>query len=223
MSDWQEVPRVGFIPSDWAWAYFGEIIEWSQYGVTATSEPDGMYPMIRMGDLVAGRVATENLVYINLSEAELDKYRLEKDDLLVNRTNSYNLVGKTSLFDLEGDYVCASYIVRFRLNSSVVDPNFANYFFNSYLGQYNLQILATKGVSQANINPTVLKKRYAVPLPPLPEQRAIADILGTWDEAIALTEALIAALQERKKGLMQVLLTVRSGLRSLMGSGERCG
>lgn len=50
-------------------------------------------------------------------------------------------------------------------------------------------------------------KNYRFPIPPLPEQRKIAAILSTWDEAITLTERLIAALQRRKKGLMQRLLT----------------
>ena len=68
------------------------------------------------------------------------------------------------------------------------------------------------------------EKTYYLPqflFPPIPEQRKIAEMLSTWDAAIAQTERLLAALRARKKGLMQRLLRVRSGLRVSMGSGER--
>ena len=69
------------------------------------------------------------------------------------------------------------------------------------------RVLATLGVSQANINPTNLQKFYFVSLPPLPEQRAIAAVLGTWDQGIDTLQRLIAAKQRHKKALMQHLLT----------------
>lgn len=207
MCRWQGVPDSGQIPTDWSWSYFGGICEWSRYGVTANAVEHGRYPMLRMNNLQNGKIDASDLVYIDLSDADFVVHRLNPGELIVNRTNSYELVGKSAVIEEEADFVCASYIVRFGLRSDIADPNFVNYFFNSYTGQRNLQILATKGVSQANINPTVLQKYFVVPLPPLPEQRKIAQILRTWDEAIATVEQLIAALQRRKKGLMQRLLT----------------
>lgn len=177
--------------------------------------------MLRMNNLQTGRIDTNNLVYVDLSDEEFEKFALKAGDLLVNRTNSYDLVGKTALFELEDEYVFASYLVRFRLDTNKAFPQFINYYFNSYAAKRRLQAIATKGVSQANINPTILKERFLVPLPPLPEQRRIAEILGTWDQTITLTEQLIAAKQRRKKALMQQLLTGRRRFREFEGEEWR--
>lgn len=207
MSEWQIAPNIGQIPAEWAWSKFGNICKWSRYGVTAISDEAGQYPMLRMNNMQNGKIDSQDIVYIALSDDEYAMHRLRRGELLVNRTNSYDLVGKTALVEHHEDFVCASYIVRFGLDQDKAEPKFINYFFNSTVGQHYLQVLATKGVSQANINPTTLKEYFVVPLPPMAEQRKIAEILSTWDEAIQLVEALIAALKERKKGLMQRLLT----------------
>jgi type I restriction enzyme S subunit len=144
-------------PSKWQWVNLGSVCLSSQYGINAPSAPNGLYPILGMKNLQDGTIDISDLAYINLSEDELEKYRLVGGDLLINRTNSYDLVGKAALFDLPGTYVFASYLVRFELDTRIADPRFVNYFCNSHLGKNKLQTLATKGVSQANINPTTLK------------------------------------------------------------------
>jgi type I restriction enzyme, S subunit len=194
-------------PANWVYCPFGDVCEASQYGINSTSDEGNSYPMLKMNNLQNGKIDTRDLVYVNLTDREFDDFGLKTNDLLVNRTNSYELVGKTALFDLPGQYTFASYLVRFRLDERRVEPRFVCYYFDSDQGRGSLKTLATKGVSQANINPTTLKREFIIPVPPLPEQRKIAAILGTWDEAIALTERRIAAGQQRKQGLMQRLLT----------------
>ena len=79
----------------------------------------------------------------------------------------------------------------------------------------------TERVAKHHINPCDIC-RYFCPLPPLPEQRKIAQILGTWDAAIGRVEQLIAALQRRKQGLMQRLLTGQVRFREFAGrSGKK--
>ncbi|MDX1990809.1 MAG: restriction endonuclease subunit S [bacterium] len=197
---------MGELPQHWKVATLGEISKFSQYGINSPSGGGSRYPMLRMNNIQAGHLDTTDLVYVELNEDEFKHFRLEPNDILINRTNSIDLVGKSSIFQLEGDYVFASYLVRFRLVDDVY-PLFVHYYLNSEIGQQILKTMATKGVSQANINPTNLKKRFTVPLPPLPEQRKIAAILSTWDEAITLTGRLVDALKRRKQALMQLLLT----------------
>lgn len=165
--------------------------------------------MLRMNNIQDGQVQMSDLVFVNLSDQDIKTHRLSPGEILINRTNSYELVGKAALFEdgSDADYVCASYIVRFGVDTARAVPKYVNYFLNSDSGQQCMKKLATRGVSQANINPTVLKDRLYIPLPPLPEQRKIAAILGTWDAASGRVEQLIAALQRRKQGLMQRLLT----------------
>lgn len=194
------------VPAKWEVKRLGEICIDSQYGLNYPSN-GGCYPVLGMKNLNGGRIEINNLAYVDLTLEDLQKYRLNPGDLIVNRTNSLDLVGKTALFDLKGDYVFASYLVRFVLDKSRADPQYINYFCNSHIGVSQMQKLATKGVSQANINPTELKKNFQIPLPPLTEQRKIADILSTWDEAITKIGRLITALQNRKRGLVQRLLT----------------
>lgn len=205
------------LPSDWRLCSLGEITISSQYGISSSSGRDCLVPILRMNNLQDGHIDLSDLSYIKISKTELESLVLVKGDLLLNRTNSYDLVGKTAVYDIEDQHVFASYLVRFRLSSSVL-PAFINYYLNSDDGQRKLKRLATKAVSQANINPSILKKRLLIPIPSLLEQRRIVDILVTWDRAIELTTQLIAAKRLRKRGLMQQLLTGRRRFREFTNS-----
>lgn len=197
------------LPSGWKVVRLGDVFEKSFYGTSKTTSINGKYPVLRMGNMQNGTLDLRDLVYIDLEENEFEKYRLHKGDILLNRTNSHSLVGKVSLFDLDGDYLTASYLVAFRPNLKVLNPTFSNNLLNTIRYQEKIRTIATKGVSQSNINPTSFKNIIKVPLPPLDEQKKIAEILSTWDEAINLTINLIESKKQFKKALMQNLLTAK--------------
>ncbi len=177
--------------------------------------------MLRMNNIYDGSLALSDLVYINVSDQELDTYRLKEGDLLFNRTNSPDLVGKTALFKGSGDFVCASYIVRFRLRRDLVDPRFVCYFCNTSHSQRTFHQLATKAVAQSNINPRTLQNMFRIPVPPMPEQVAIADVLDNWETAIARFQALAIAKLEFKRALMQKLLTGKIRFKEFVKSGRK--
>ena len=200
--------KVGWIPKDWDCVPFKKIVFFSQYGLNNPSTEDGIIPIIGMAQLVNGKITTEfNNGKVKISQDDYQDYRIRKDDLLFNRTNSYDLVGKTSIALDNIDAVFASYIVRFRINKNIAYPYFVNYYFNGFFAGYQLKNLATKGVSQCNINPSILQKYFYLPLPSFSEQKRIVQILSTWDRVIESLEKLIDAKQRMKKGLMQQLLT----------------
>jgi type I restriction enzyme, S subunit len=132
---------------------------------------------------------------------------LKENDILFVRSNgNRNFIGR-SLFikNLQEDVTHSGFTIRLRFLSSNAD---AAFFAQLFRADYIRRELSHSGsgTNISNLSQETLRK-VKVPLPPLAEQRKIAAILSTWDEAIALTERLIAALQERKKGLMQRLLT----------------
>lgn len=199
---------IGELPVEWDVCPFGHIVESSQYGVSLESATIGRTAILRMNNINDGQIDLSNLAYVSPGADELAGYLAAKDDLLFNRTNSLELVGKTAIFDCPGGvYTYASYLVRFRIRASNADPHFVNYFFNLPASRKRLRNLATPGVSQCNINPTVLQKYFLVPVPPLPEQRRIAVVLRTWDRALERLEKLLKVQQQFKAGLRQQLLT----------------
>jgi len=105
------------------------------------------------------------------------------------------------------NFLTASYIVAYRPNLKKICPIFINNILNTSYFQDRIKAIATKGVSQANINPTAFKNIIKIPLPPLKEQQKIADILTTWDKAIEKMQTLITTKEKLKKGLMQKLLS----------------
>ena len=76
------------------WVPFGRIVLSSQYGISEATQNKGKYPVLRMGNLIAGKISIEKLVYIDLPVDYFNKFKLNKNDLLVNRTNSSDLVWK---------------------------------------------------------------------------------------------------------------------------------
>ena len=203
--------EIGSIPAHWRVVKLGEALKGTQYGLNERAGTSGKYPILRMNNLINGYIDISNLKYVDLDYTVFERFRLMKGDLLFNRTNSYDLVGKTSLFGLEGKYVFASYLIRLVVNNKYSVPEFLNYYLNRERTQDRLRMLASRGVSQANISATKLKG-FDIPLPPLPEQHEIARILQMVDRKIEAEEAKRKALEEVFRSLLNELMTARRRL-----------
>ncbi len=206
----QKQTEIGPIPENWEVVRLGEgdILKSTQYGLSIKGQKEGKYPILRMNNLVDGLVSTSDLQFVNIDEKTFKKFKLEKGDILFNRTNSFELVGKTSIFTIKGDFVFASYLIRLKVNSDIINHFFFNLYFNWDKTQIRLKSLASRGVSQANISATKLKT-FKIPLPPLPEQQAIADILSTIDQKIDHHTTKKQKLEELFRTLLHELMTAR--------------
>jgi len=200
------------LPPRWSQLALGQIVESAQYGLSKKSDPNGNTAILGMKQLVDGQISAEKCSRVQLEVEEQEKYRVRKGDLLFNRTNSLELVGKSAIACSDLDCVFASYLIRFQLNREIVDPEFVGQLFNWYDTFQRLKAFATPGASQVNINPSTLQRLFELSIPPLDQQKKIAETLNTWDEAIDQAQKLIDAKQRRKKALMQQLLTGRTRL-----------
>jgi type I restriction enzyme S subunit len=200
--------RITDIPPDWSVQRLGAVAE-TEYGISEAASDSPNAEMIGMKHLANGVIDFNGLIPVSVSDEDVQRYHVGNRELLFNRTNSPELVGKTSIsLGVPHERVLfASYLIRIHTDETRLLPEFANYFMNSHLGVTRIKTLATPGVGQYNVNPASLRNQLLIPVPPLPEQQKIAAILSTWDRAIELTEKLIAAKQKRKQALMQQLLT----------------
>ncbi|WP_318567224.1 restriction endonuclease subunit S [Salinigranum marinum] len=198
-------PMTTEIAESWDVSTVGEITTKAQYGSSESLSTDGTYPVFRMNNIEDGKMVASPMKYSELDDNQAEKYRVEKGDILFNRTNSIDLVGKSGIFDLDGEYVFASYLIRLRTNDQM-NPYFLNYYLNSHIGQGILFSIATRGASQANINATNLKG-VKVPLPPREQQDRIVGQIQKVEEKIEQERETKQRLQELKRGLMQDLLT----------------
>ena len=198
--------EIGEVPEHWAVVQLGDALQTTQYGLSVRADRTGTYPMLRMNNLEDGYIDASDLKYVDLDERDFAKFRVYKRDVLFNRTNSYELVGKTALFDIEGDFVFASYLIRVVPNAVQLLPECLNYYLNWDDAQRRLKMLATRGVSQSNISATKLKQ-FAIGLPSLVEQAEIARTLSVADRKIETEEQRKAALQALFKAMLHQLMT----------------
>ena len=147
-----------------------------------------------------GNLIATNPKSINLTDA--DGCYLEKGDIVFARSGA--TVGKTYLHHTDNTLAYAGYLIRFRPNATIIDPEYLFLFTQSDF--YKTWV---KNNLRAGAQPNVNAQEYGellIPLPPLPEQRKIAAILRTWDEGIAVTGKLIAAQQRRLSILTSSLI-----------------
>ena len=191
------------MPEEWQTVPIGDVLVSAQYGLNLPVKPNGTVPIIGMKDMVAGRVENSGWGCVELPARDHARYLLQEGDILLNRTNSPDLVGKVALWTRSEEAVFPSYIVRFRTNKERVDAAFINYVLNSDDGQTRLKALSTRGVSQANINPTTFRKAFTLHLPPAAEQRRIATVLDAWNDAIGLAEHVVTLCNARERALRE--------------------
>lgn len=201
--------EIGLIPEDWEVKKLSSICHRFEYGTSAKARPAGSIAVLRMGNLQNGKICWDDLVYSDNVNDNV-KYLLNKNDVLFNRTNSIDLVGKTSIYKAEHPAIFAGYLIRIHPDKSVLDSDFLNYQLNTKSARaYGLSVVSI-GVSQANINASKLGT-YIIPLPPLHEQQAISEALSAADAWIENLEDLIAKKRLIKQGAMQELLRPKEG------------
>lgn len=167
----------------WPSVRLEEIAE-SQYGTSEKANEQGLgLPILRMGNLTdQGSFELTDLKHIELSGSDVERYTVRQGDLLFNRTNSPELVGKMGLWSREDNFSFAGYLVRVRITSRHVWPAFVAAYFNTPAIKKILRARAKPSINMSNISASELMK-MPLPLPPLDEQRRIAAIL---DQAEAL-------------------------------------
>ena len=149
----------------------GGILVRAQYGSSSKANTDGEgVPILRMGNIQNGHLDVSDLKHISLSAKELTKYRLSEGDILFNRTNSLELVGKAATFTgLKGDWVFASYLIRLEVDRSRALPEYVTAVINSRIGRDYVYRTARRAIGMVNINAKQIQ-RLELPLPPLADQ-----------------------------------------------------
>ena len=139
-------------PKGWEVVTIGDVVTEVRYGTSKPAVEGGKYPYLRMNNLtVDGHLDLNDLKYIDISDDEIEKCVVRKGDVLFNRTNSIELVGKTAVFDLSEDMVIAGYIIRVRLNERLL-PEILSQYMNLEALKDILRSMAKGAVNQANIN-----------------------------------------------------------------------
>lgn len=172
----------------------GDVLVLTQYGLSVKGKKEGGYPMLRMNNLQDGRIKLASLQYIDLDNETFRRFRLNKGDILFNRTNSIELVGKTSIFDLEDDFVFASYLIRLQVDRQKALPEFINYYLNWHETQLGIKRLANRAIGQSNISATRLKT-FTTHLPSLDEQKQAVNTLSAVDAKFLTEERRQAVLK----------------------------
>ena len=204
--EFYEDEKFGKVPIGWEVKKVKELSDSVQYGLNQASSENGEIPMLRMNNILKGKMTDFPLVYVDLNDTLLNQYKLAKGDILFNRTNSMDLVGKVGIFELEGDFVFASYLIRVKV-SPVNNSSYVNYALNSYPIQCSLRSKATPAVSQANINSNSLRNTSILIPINKDEQDMIVSIISKIEEQINNKQNQIITLERLKKSLMQNLLT----------------
>jgi len=197
---------LGAIPEDWSVVPLGRLVSSVEYGSAAKSNAEGDIPVLRMGNLQDGKIDWDDLVFTN-DAYEIKKYALSSGDVLFNRTNTIDLVGKTAIYQGARPAVFAGYLIRINTDKAVLDSKFLNYVLNAEFSKKHSAKVLSVAVGQANINGQKLKT-YPIPFPPTKaEQEAIAEALSDADALIESLEQLITKKRNLKQGAMQELLT----------------
>lgn len=194
----------GVSDESWEEKTIGEICSSLKYGTSKKSSDDGEVVVLRMGNLQNGEIDWSNLAYTS-DEEDIKKYLLKSGDVLFNRTNSPELVGKTSIYRGEMPAIYAGYLIKFDYEKNIVVGDYLNYYLNSSKAKEYYMQVKTDGVSQSNINAKKIGE-FEIPLPTISEQheivRFINDLLARERAAQQATEQALASIDLMKKSIL---------------------
>ena len=178
-----------------------DIVSEVRYGTSRPAVDDGEYPYLRMNNLTYdGGFDLSDLKRITVPVEELDKCLVHKGDLLFNRTNIKELVGKTAVFQFDDPMVIAGYIIRVRLKKEV-EPIYLSMYLNLPSSKKMLSEMAKGSVHQTNINAKEFQS-ISVPVPPVELQREFVAIANAAESSKVELRKSITSIDAVMKGLI---------------------
>ena len=208
---------LGEIPAHWRIMHLKRALSSSDYGISDNLSASGIHPVLRMGNLQNEEITMDDVKYIDKVDPLLI---LKPNDILFNRTNSLDLVGKVALFRGSDKFevTFASYLVRFRTNE-LADPEYLVFFLGREEVQKKASSMAWRAIGQANLNPN----RYGylgICLPPIKEQREILSYLkeklNDLQQPIRKVQIAIAKLKEYRTALITNAVTGKIDVRDVI-------
>ena len=198
------------LPNGWEWCNLEDIVCELKYGTSEKSLSVGKIAVLRMGNITnVGTIDYSNLVYSSNNE-DIKVYSLEKDDLLFNRTNSSEWVGKTAIYKKEQPAIYAGYLIRIR--PILIFSDYLNTVMNSSYYRNWCYNVKTDAVNQSNINAQKLSQ-LMIPIPPLKEQERIVVEVAKWI-------SLIDTIKNSKEDLQTTIKQAKSKILNLAIHGK---
>jgi type I restriction enzyme S subunit len=178
-------------PARWDMTTIGDLAVSVDYGTSAKSGSTGVYPVLRMGNLTDdGRLDLSDLKYMDLEAEDFDRYTVKVGDMLFNRTNSFEKVGKAAVVRGVGNLAYAGYLIRVRFRAASY-AEFVSAYLRSPHGKATRRRLAKAAVNQANIS---AKQMRTIPVADPPVK-----LIGEFAERLALIERRRAEVEEMSK------------------------
>lgn len=187
---------------NWKICTIKEIVSDVRYGTSRAAVDGGKYPYLRMNNITYdGELDLTDLKYIDIPDKELEKCTVKCGDVLFNRTNSKELVGKTCVYNRNDTMVLAGFIIRIRVNENIL-PVFLAMFLNMDFSKTMLKEMCKSAIGQANINATELQKIRII-LPPIELQEEFVEFKNQTDKSKLEIEKSLDKLEILKKSLIQ--------------------
>ncbi len=200
----EELSNLPSLPNGWMWVKLGYMTIGTEYGTSSKSQKEGKIPVLRMGNIQNGIIDWSDLVFTS-NEDEIRQYLLQENDVLFNRTNSPELVGKTAIYSGKVPAIFAGYLIRINQINSIVNAKYLTYFLNSTIAKNHGNKVKTDGVNQSNINGEKLCN-YPFPYISLQEQTQIVQEIESRLSVCDQLEATLTENLNKAEALRQSIL-----------------
>jgi type I restriction enzyme S subunit len=179
----------------WPICNIGDLLESASYGTSEKAGATGEYPVLRMNNITrTGEMDLTDLKFMDLADSQKERYLVRAGDVLFNRTNSAELVGKTAVFRNDKPMAYAGYLIRLRVNNQN-DPEYLSAFLNTSYSKRMLRGMCKSIIGMANINATEIQA-MKIPQPPLELQNEFSCRVATVEKTKATHRASLAELDE---------------------------
>ena len=189
-------------PNGWPTGTIRDIVSEVRYGTSLPAVDGGAYPYLRMNNITyGGELDLTDTKRIDVPAEDLPKCTVRRGDVLFNRTNSRELVGKTCVYNRDEMMILAGFVVRVRVNELVL-PEFLSAFMNTDASKQMLLGMCKTAIGQANINAQELQN-VAIYIPPIDLQKEFVAFKAQTDKSKVEIQNALNELEILKKSLMQ--------------------